>query len=307
MGPRFGMVREDKLAALGCCAVHRNRRGSGFFWRCGHDALTSLGRSMESSLGACISKYYKMLRQFTKLATPWWPPRRVILRCVPSPWELYALEGEQVLRKDTNFSQSCLRILRDHCSQRESLMPTDAPPQGDPIWIDWTNACVWRGGEAVHLTPKAFAVLRTLTARAGQLVLKVDLLEAVWPEAVVSEAVLTECIRELRQALGETARVPRWIQTVHRRGYRFLGPAPGLGPGAWERPAAGPATPPLRGALGSPVLALGTTAVVGRAAEMTQLHERPAQARGGARQVVFITGEPGIGKTTLVQAFVAEV
>ena len=85
---------------------------------------------------------------------------------------------------------------------------------------------MWRQGEAVHLTPKVWAVLRALTAQPGQFVPKAALLEAVWPDAVVSEAVLTECIRVLRQAFGETARAPRWIQTVHRRGYRFLGPVP---------------------------------------------------------------------------------
>ena len=105
-------------------------------------------------------------------------------------------------------------------------MPTNAPREGDLSWIDWANECVWRQGEAVHLTPKVWAVLRALTAQPGQLVSKATLLEAVWPEAVVSEAVLTECIRVLRQAFGETAQAPHWIQTVHRRGYRFLGPVP---------------------------------------------------------------------------------
>lgn len=106
-------------------------------------------------------------------------------------------------------------------------MHPDTPRQGDPVWIDWPNECVRRGGKAVHLTPKAYAVLRTLAGHVGQLVTKEDLLQTVWPEAVVSEAVLTGCIGELRKALGETARDPQFIQTIHRRGYRFIGPVQG--------------------------------------------------------------------------------
>jgi DNA-binding winged helix-turn-helix (wHTH) protein len=97
----------------------------------------------------------------------------------------------------------------------------------DEAWrVDWANECVWHGRAMVRLPPKVFAVLRLLVAQAGQLVTKESLLQAVWPEAVVSEAVLTSCIGELRKALGDTAQAPRFIQTVHRRGYRFIGDLP---------------------------------------------------------------------------------
>ncbi len=97
----------------------------------------------------------------------------------------------------------------------------------DEAWrVDWANECVWHGRAMVRLPPKVFAVLRLLVAQAGQLVTKESLLQAVWPEAVVSEAVLTSCIGELRKALGDTAQAPRFIQTVHRRGYRFIGALP---------------------------------------------------------------------------------
>src|SRR5262249_9474948 len=72
----------------------------------------------------------------------------------------------------------------------------------------------------------AFAVLRLLHEQAGQLVTKEALLEAIWPDAVVSEAALTVCIGELRKALRETAQAPRFIQTVHRRGARLFRPPP---------------------------------------------------------------------------------
>src|SRR5262249_22829908 len=69
---------------------------------------------------------------------------------------------------------------------------------------------------------KAAAVLRCLTERAGQVVSKEELFAAVWPDTVVSDAALTTCIQEVRQALHDNARHPRYIETVHRRGFRFL-------------------------------------------------------------------------------------
>src|SRR5262249_10823601 len=75
-----------------------------------------------------------------------------------------------------------------------------------------------RGAETVRLRPKSFAVLRYLVAHPGRVVTKDELLRAVWPDTTVSEVVLTVCLNELRQALGETAQAPQCIATVHRRG-----------------------------------------------------------------------------------------
>jgi len=72
------------------------------------------------------------------------------------------------------------------------------------------------------LTPKAFTVLQYLVAHSGQLVTKEALLSAVWPEMTVSEAVLKVCLSEIRKALGDIVKTPRFIATVHRRGYRFI-------------------------------------------------------------------------------------
>jgi len=91
-----------------------------------------------------------------------------------------------------------------------------------PFQLDPQNARLWRGQRLITLTPKAFAVLCHLVERAGQLVTKDALLTAVWPEIYVSEGVLSECVREIRKALGDTPQSPRFIQTAHRRGYCFL-------------------------------------------------------------------------------------
>src|SRR5215831_17254889 len=90
--------------------------------------------------------------------------------------------------------------------------------------LDPANACLWRGTQPVALTPKAFDVLRYLVTHPDRLVTKDTLLDAVWPETAVSDAVVRIAIGELRRALGDIVRAPRFIATVPRRGYRFLVP-----------------------------------------------------------------------------------
>jgi pimeloyl-ACP methyl ester carboxylesterase len=76
----------------------------------------------------------------------------------------------------------------------------------------------------VRLTPKALAVLHYLAARPGKLVTKRELLESLWPDVFVADGALKVCIREIRRALDDDARTPRFIETAHRRGYRFIAP-----------------------------------------------------------------------------------
>src|SRR5262245_29567010 len=90
--------------------------------------------------------------------------------------------------------------------------------------VDLDNAQLWRGKRAIALTSQTFAVLRYLVERAGQVVTKAELFEALWPDTMVSDGALTFCIVELRKALGDNAKRPQFIETVHRRGYRFIAP-----------------------------------------------------------------------------------
>src|SRR5512135_2873107 len=80
------------------------------------------------------------------------------------------------------------------------------------------------GGEVVALTPKAFAVLRRLVEDGGQLVSKEDLLRAGWTNTHVSDGVLKVIILEIRRALDDDPAAPSFIETVPRRGYRFIAP-----------------------------------------------------------------------------------
>src|SRR6266576_1944115 len=79
------------------------------------------------------------------------------------------------------------------------------------------------GGRSLHLTPKALALLRFMADRPGEVITKDQLFNAVWPEVNVGDAALVTCIQELRRALKDDARRPRYIETLHRRGYRFVG------------------------------------------------------------------------------------
>src|SRR5215510_11879036 len=93
-----------------------------------------------------------------------------------------------------------------------------------PFRLELGNEQLWRESELIPLRRKTFAVLRYLVEHHGQLVTKDQLFEAVWAGAYVEEVALAVCIRELRKALGDEARTPRFIETIHGRGYRFLAP-----------------------------------------------------------------------------------
>ena len=83
------------------------------------------------------------------------------------------------------------------------------------------------GLEEVKLAPRAAAVLTFLAERAQQVVTKDELLAYAWKGRIVGDEAVTSCIQELRQALGDDARQPRFIETWHRRGYKLIVPAAG--------------------------------------------------------------------------------
>src|SRR5262245_11476123 len=91
-----------------------------------------------------------------------------------------------------------------------------------PFRLDRANRILSRDGVEIPLPPRVLGVLEHLVARPGQVVPKQALLDAVWREAYVTETSLTEAVSQLRQALGDDPQQPAYIQTVHRRGYRFV-------------------------------------------------------------------------------------
>lgn len=84
-----------------------------------------------------------------------------------------------------------------------------------------------RNGAEVHLSPKAFELLKTLIEESPRALSKSELHERLWPSTFVSDVNLSTLVAEIRDALGDSARQPRFIRTVHRFGYAFCGPAAG--------------------------------------------------------------------------------
>ncbi len=161
-----------------------------------------------------------------------------------------------------------------------------------PFRFDPTTNQLWQGEQTVALQPKPLAVLHYLAERPGQVVPKQELLKHIWAGVYVTKAVLKTCVQAIRKALGDEVIAPRYIETVGREGYRFVGTGDSS-----QYPAASSQKD------GFILHAQRTSTVVGREAELGQLQHWVERALHGERQVVFVTGEPGIGKTALVDLF----
>src|SRR5215212_9974675 len=96
-----------------------------------------------------------------------------------------------------------------------------------PFQLDTGTRLLLRGGAPVALGPRVVAVLQALVARAGAPVSKEELFRAAWPGLAVEDSNLTVQIAALRRALAEGEDGARWIETLPRRGYRYVGPVGG--------------------------------------------------------------------------------
>jgi DNA-binding winged helix-turn-helix (wHTH) protein len=114
------------------------------------------------------------------------------------------------------------RVVQSLYSPEESAVNLTEQIIFPPFRLDPVNEQLWRENQLVPLRPKTFAVLRCLVEQAGRLVTKEELLKAVWPGTRVSEGILKGYIRDLRDILGDDSQQPRFIETVPRRGHRFL-------------------------------------------------------------------------------------
>ena len=157
-----------------------------------------------------------------------------------------------------------------------------------PFRLETRERRLLRDGRPVRLRGKVLDTLCVLVSRPGRLIEKDELLAAVWPDTVVEENNLAHNINALRKALGDA----RLIETVPGKGYRFAGGV--------HADAVAPPSRPLKVFPDDPVL-------LERDQQMKNLHEAFAAALGGTRQCVCIPGEAGVGKTTLVNAFLQQV
>ena len=159
-----------------------------------------------------------------------------------------------------------------------------------PLRLDLKGGRMWKGEQPIELRPKPWELMLYMARRPGELLSKQELMDAVWPDTFVSDSSLNQAVKELRKALGDDARSPRFIETVHRRGFRLMAPN--------ERTA-------LMAAGGEN--SKPSTPLFGRSMELEILVDSLETARKGRAQLVFITGEAGIGKTSLVRRFLSRL
>lgn len=158
--------------------------------------------------------------------------------------------------------------------------------------LDRAAACLLKQGTIVPLPPKALAFLAYLLEQPGRLVSKQELLDKVWGHRFVTEGVLKNAVTVLRQALGDDAKTPRYIETVHKLGYRFIADTAPGGPFP-SQPVAGADTG--RGC---------DIPLVGRDQPLAELWRILDNPTDGRPRLAFVNGEAGVGKTAVIETFV---
>lgn len=147
-----------------------------------------------------------------------------------------------------------------------------------------------RNGETVSLEPSSARVLRYFLENGGRLISKEEILDAVWRDVFTTEDVLKRAVSQIRRALGDDAQNPRFIETLHRRGYRFL--------------VTGKKSESIFEVKKAENLDPHFDCFIGRAAEMDFLQSEFRRCAGGGKHSpVLIFGEPGIGKTQTATRF----
>jgi DNA-binding winged helix-turn-helix (wHTH) protein/predicted ATPase len=181
-----------------------------------------------------------------------------------------------------------------------------------PFCLDRLQSRLLAGPEnrTVPLTPKAFDLLSYLVARGGMLVKKDELMSALWSDTIVGDASIKVAVREIRKALGDNAVAPKYIETVHRRGYRFIAPTSEgtLSRGSAEDPPVSPSpTAPQSLAPSRMPSVASAPNLFGRDLELDRLMRMFDSSPSGQRRFAFLSGAPGSGKTALIDAFVSRV
>lgn len=156
--------------------------------------------------------------------------------------------------------------------------------------FDPTSGELYSRDNRFTLLPKDSALLFCLLSQPGELVTKQELLAQVWKGIAVSEGVIKTCIKRLRMVLEDDSKNPAFIETIHRRGYRFICPVE---------------PPPMESPPESAEREFSE--IVGREREIARLQEAFEHASKGQTQFVFVTGEAGIGKSSVVDLFAETV
>ena len=168
--------------------------------------------------------------------------------------------------------------------------------QFESFRLDTANGCLWHNEEQIALPPRPFMVLQYLVEHPGRLISHDELLDALWPDTFVQPQVLRTYVLELRKLLGDDVAQPRFIQTVPKRGYCFVASVGDCGD-----------MPRVELHDSSPVARVSGKTIVGRSQELSRLEGLLRETTAGQRQVVFLAGEAGIGKTALLDAFLDRI
>jgi predicted ATPase/DNA-binding winged helix-turn-helix (wHTH) protein len=170
--------------------------------------------------------------------------------------------------------------------------------------LDEQNECLWHNGAQIMLPPRAFAVLRYLVENPGRLVSHDELLDKLWPETYVQPQVLRTYVLELRKLLNDDARQPRFIRSLPKRGYVFVAAVAESGNG---RPAITASAETVRNGTAAAVdREPAVRELVGREKELSALRDCMERLAGRTRQIVLISGDVGMGKAALIDAFISE-
>src|SRR5215468_2233085 len=161
-------------------------------------------------------------------------------------------------------------------------------------------------GELCKLEPQAFNVLAYLLEHRARVVTKEELLARLWPNQFVSEVTVNHGVMAARRAIGDSGQAQRCIKTLHGRGYRFIAEVTMVGQPLVDVPTSTPASS-FMPTTGTGLSLRSPGVCVAREAEFAVLRQSLTMALHGQRQVVFLAGEAGIGKTTLVDAFVTDM
>src|SRR5262245_6961692 len=134
-------------------------------------------------------------------------------------------ETSKLLRKKAPWIETAARARESRAASNETpaaMTPQHAIAFG-PFVVDLDGELLLRDVRPIPRRPNTWAVLRYLVERPCNLVTKDELLDGIWPDVTVGDELPGVSVKELRTALGDDARAPRFIATIHRRGYRFIG------------------------------------------------------------------------------------
>ena len=160
-----------------------------------------------------------------------------------------------------------------------------------------------RSGEPCRMEPQVFDILLYLVENRDRVVTKNDLFEHIWKDRFVSDSALSSRLKAARATLGDGGREQRLIKTVHGRGFRFIGHVA-------EQPHMAKNKKELNKVVEKAIAGryyqaeVDITAPIGREQQLASMLASLDDAQTGRRQIIFLTGEAGFGKTTLVGSFV---